>query len=166
METLQQTKAMMSGFCCASPPPPCRSQGRKVLRWERRDARPPATTCSLLEPWAINSPPSSLCPTSTASCPNAPDLAELLGRFRHPEKQSQAFPENWKGFLSPTPKNDPQQTARKFPPRSTLRVWGGVGRNDFFLSITSTASGQGKGLPSRTQARVPHSVLWPLTDCT
>lgn len=96
LEKLQQTKAVMSGFCCASSLfPPCSSQGRKVLRWKPRDARPPATTCSPLQPSTINSPPSKIYPAFSDSYrgKSAPSLSELRGRFHLPEKKSRACPE-------------------------------------------------------------------------
>lgn len=81
---------------CVVPLPPCSSQGRKVLRWKPRDARPPATTCSLLQPSTINSLPSKIYPAfSYSSCgKSAPSLPELRERFHLPEKKSQAFSED------------------------------------------------------------------------
>lgn len=77
---------------CVVPLPPCSSQGRKVLRWKPRDARPPATTCSFPQPAAINSPPSKIHPALCYSHrgKSASSLSEHLERFRHPE--TEVFP--------------------------------------------------------------------------
>lgn len=94
---------------CVVPLPPCGSQGRKVLRWKPRDARPPATTCSLLQPSAINSPPSKIDPALSHSyCGrSAPFLSELRKRFCLPEVSG--FPRD----LSRTSHNN--SAAGKFP---------------------------------------------------
>lgn len=92
---------------CVVPLPPCSSQGRKVLRWKPRDARPPATTCSLPPPSAINPPPSKLHPATLqqrlrGGKKRSFSLSEHLERSRLPEKKkSRAFPEDPK---------DPAQT--------------------------------------------------------
>lgn len=116
LEKLQQTKAVMSGFCCASSPfPPCSSQGRKVLRWKLRDARPPATTCSLPQPSAINSPPSKLHPAlSDSYCgKSAPSLPEHLQKISSSWKRSLGLSQRtWKIFPKPA---TPHSAARRFP---------------------------------------------------
>lgn len=94
------------------PLPPCGSQGRKVLRWKPRDARPPAATCSLLQPSAINSPPSKTYPALSHSyCGrSAPFLSELQMRFCLPEVSG--FPRELK---RPFPNQPHQFGCRKVP---------------------------------------------------
>lgn len=132
LEKLQQTKAVMSGFCCASSPfPPCSSQGRKVLRRKPRDARPPATTCFLLQPSAINSPPSKIYPAFSHNYSGkcAPSLSELRERFHLPKRSLGLSQRTWKAFPEPATLIS---AARRFPSLFQTSHW----ENDFLFSFS------------------------------
>lgn len=157
----------MSGFCCASSPlPPCSSQGRKVLRWKPRDAHPPATTCSLLQPSAINSPPSKIHPAlSDSYCgKSAPCLSELRERF-HPPERSLSFP---RGLERPSPNQPHQFCCKKFPfSFSTSRL-----ENDFLFSVSISPKfwqvkqhQSGYPVGQKAEPRTPHCKLWFHAGC-
>lgn len=100
---------------CVVPLPPCSSQGRKVLRWKLRDARPPATTCFLPQPSAINSLPSKIHPAlSDSYCgKSAPSLSEHLEKISSSWKRSLGLSQRtWKIFPKPA---TPNSAARRFP---------------------------------------------------
>lgn len=162
LEKLQQTKAVMSGFCLASfpSPPPCSSQGRKVLRWKPRDARPPATTCSLPQPSAINSPPSKIYPAlSDSYCRKSAPSLSIWKDFVFRKKKSQAFPEDLKDL--------PQTSHTKFRSKKVpfsfpISRW----ENDFLFSTSVSPKFEqvkrhqsGYPVGRKAGSRTPHCKL-------
>lgn len=143
------------------PNPPCSSQGRKVLRWNPRDARPPATTCSLLQPSTINSPPSKIYPAfSDSYCGKSVRSFPICAstKIHLPEKKPWAFPEDPKDL----PRISHTKFCRKKVPFSfSPSRW----ENDFLFSISiSPKFGQVKRHQSgytvgRTEGGGPHFPL-------
>lgn len=112
---------------CVVPLPPCSSQGRKVLRWKPRDARPPATTCSLPPPSAINPPPSKLHPATlqqrlrgekSAPSPSLSIWKDLVFL----KKRSLVLSQRTRKTL-PKPAT-PNSAARRFPSLFPTSRWG------------------------------------------
>lgn len=104
-----------------SPRLPCSSQGTKVLRWKLRDARPPATTCSLLQPSTINSPPSKIYPAfSDSYCgKSVPSLSALRQRFTSLKRSLGLSQRTRKAFPESATLNS---AARRFPSLFHLHV--------------------------------------------
>lgn len=152
--------------CVVPLPPPCSSQGRKVLRWKPRDARPPATTCSLPQPSAINSPPSKIYPAlSDSYCRKSAPSLSIWKDFVFRKKKSQAFPEDLKDL--------PQTSHTKFRSKKVpfsfpISRW----ENDFLFSTSVSPKFEqvkrhqsGYPVGRKAGSRTPHCKLWFHASC-